>query len=120
LAKRQLASLASPSHAFVSRLYAAHSLSENAPMNATSIAQQVHVLGVQAKAASSLMAKASAASLNLLGRVTRGDQPPRNLQTIKTELNGLPCWPNVKSNGLFQVFQFIFALSLMHPFRPSL
>jgi len=30
-------------------------------MNATSIAQQVHVLGVQAKAASSLMAKASAA-----------------------------------------------------------
>jgi len=45
----------------MSRLHAAYSLSENAPMNATSIAQQVHVLGVQAKAASSLMAKASAA-----------------------------------------------------------
>ena len=30
-------------------------------MNATSIAQQVHVLGVQAKAASALMAKASVA-----------------------------------------------------------
>jgi acyl-CoA reductase-like NAD-dependent aldehyde dehydrogenase len=50
LAKRQLASLASLSHAFVPRLHAAHSLSENASMNATSIAQQVHVLGVQAKA----------------------------------------------------------------------
>jgi glutamate-5-semialdehyde dehydrogenase len=34
-------------------------------MNATSIAQQVHVLGVQAKAASSLMAKASAAQKSL-------------------------------------------------------
>ena len=45
----------------MSRLHAAYSLSENASMNATSIAQQVHVLGVQAKAASALMAKASAA-----------------------------------------------------------
>jgi len=34
-------------------------------MNATSIAQQVHLLGVQAKAASSLMAKASAAQKSL-------------------------------------------------------
>ncbi len=34
-------------------------------MNATSIAQQVHVLGVQAKAASALMAKASAAQKSL-------------------------------------------------------
>ena len=71
----------------MSRLHAAYSLSENASMNATSIAQQVHVLGVQAKAASALMAKASAAqksqALRALAKLLRSHTAALQLDNAK-------------------------------------
>ena len=56
-------------------------------MNATSIAKQVHLLGVQAKAASSLMAKASAAqksqALRILAKLLRSHTAALQIDNAK-------------------------------------
>ena len=66
-------------------------------MNATSIAQQVHLLGVQAKAASSLMAKASAAQKSL---ALRGLAKLLRSHTAALQMNNTKDIERAKAAGL--------------------